>query len=224
MKKALMILYMAVATSTAQAQSPLSFYAEAGIGTSRLYGKHSCCDTRIACKAGIGAKYALNKTWVLQSALEFVSIGGKDDMDYVKNAKMNELYLQIPVRIAARLPLGKDYYASLNAGPYIACGVGGKTSGSIPYYHDAGSSDGNRLFKIDTFGNILENNAGNRRLDGGIIVEIAFEYRRLIIGAEAQVGLVKINQQLRQVIDTEEFHNYLPRNFASFFTVGYKFR
>ena len=121
-------MYMAVAASTAQAQSPLSFYAEAGIGTSRLYGKHSCCDTRIACKAGIGAKYALNKTWVLQSALEFVSIGGKDDMDYVKNAKMNELYLQIPVRIAARLPLGKDYHASLNAGPYIACGVGGKTS------------------------------------------------------------------------------------------------
>ena len=193
-------MYMAVAASTAQAQSPLSFYAEAGIGTSRLYGKHSCCDTRIACKAGIGAKYALNKTWVLQSALEFVSIGGKDDMDYVKNAKMNELYLQIPVRIAARLPLGKDYHTSLNAGPYIACGVGGKTSGSIPY------------------------NAGNRRLDGGIIVGITFEYRRLIIGAEAQVGLVKINQQLRQVIDTEEFHNYLPRNFASFFTVGYKFR
>ena len=57
MKKALMIMYMAVAASTAQAQSPLSFYAEAGIGTSRLYGKHSCCDTRIACKAGIGAKY-----------------------------------------------------------------------------------------------------------------------------------------------------------------------
>lgn len=108
-------MYMAVAASTAQAQSPLSFYAEAGIGTSRLYGKHSCCDTRIACKAGIGAKYALNKTWVLQSALEFVSIGGKDDMDYVKNAKMNELYLQIPVRIAARLPLGKDYHTSLNA-------------------------------------------------------------------------------------------------------------
>ena len=196
MKKALMIMYMAIAVSTAQAQSPLSFYAEAGIGTSRLYGKHSCCDTRIACKAGIGAKYVMNKTWVLQSALEFVSIGGKDDMDYVKNAKMNELYLQIPIRIAARLPLGKDYHASLNAGPY----------------------------KIDTFGNVLENNAGNRRLDGGIIVGITFEYRRLIIGAEAQVGLVKINQQLRQVIDTEEFHNYLPRNFASFFTVGYKFR
>ena len=107
MKKALMIMYMAIAVSTAQAQSPLSFYAEAGIGTSRLYGKHSCCDTRIACKAGIGAKYALNKTWVLQSALEFVSIGGKDDMDYVKNAKMNELYLQIPIQNSCKVAIGK---------------------------------------------------------------------------------------------------------------------
>ena len=134
MKKALMIMCMAVATSAVRAQSPISFYAEAGIGTSRLYGKHSGSDTQIACKAGIGAEYALNKTWALRSALEFVSIGGRDDMDYVRNAGMNELYLQIPVRVAARLPLGKDYHASLNVGPYIACGVGGKTSGSIPYY------------------------------------------------------------------------------------------
>lgn len=224
MKKALMIMCMAVATSAVRAQSPISFYAEAGIGTSRLYGKHSGSDTQIACKAGIGAEYALNKTWALRSALEFVSIGGRDDMDYVRNAGMNELYLQIPVRVAARLPLGKDYHASLNVGPYIACGVGGKTSGSIPYYYSGSSADGNRRFKMDTFGCVLENNAGNRRLDGGIVVGIALEYRRLVIGAEAQVGLVKVNQQLRQVIDTDEFHNYLPRNFASFFTVGYKFR
>ena len=217
-------MYMAIAVSTAQAQSPLSFYAEAGIGTSRLYGKHSCCDTRIACKAGIGAKYALNKTWVLQSALEFVSIGGKDDMDYVKNAKMNELYLQIPVRIAARLPLGKDYHASLNAGPYIACGVGGKTSGSIKQDYAHSGHDGYYRFRTSTFGSVLENKAGNRRLDGGVIIEIAFEYRRFIIGAEAQVGLVKVNQQLRQVIETEEFQGYLTKNFASFFTIGYKFR
>ena len=223
MKKALMIMCMAVATSAVRAQSPISFYAEAGIGTSRLYGKHSCCDTRIACKAGIGAKYALNKTWVLQSALEFVSIGGKDDMDYVKNAKMNELYLQIPVRIAARLPLGKDYHASLNAGPYIACGVGGKTSGSIPYYHDTGSSDGNRLFKIDTFGSRVDGKMGNNRFDAGIALVLTFEYRRFIIGAETQVGLVKVNEQINQMIGHSEEGGYFPKNFAAFFTLGYRF-
>ena len=153
-----------------------------------------------------------------------ISIGGKDDMQYVEHAKMHELYLQIPVMVAARLPLGENYHASLGLGPYIACGVGGKTSGSIKQDYAHSGHDGYYRFRTSTFGSVLENKAGNRRLDGGVIIEIAFEYRRFIIGAEAQVGLVKVNQQLRQVIETEEFQGYLPKNFASFFTIGYKFR
>lgn len=126
--------------------------------------------------------------------------------------------------VAARLPLGENYHASLGLGPYIACGVGGKTSGSIKQDYAHSGHDGYYRFRTSTFGSVLENKAGNRRLDGGVIIEIAFEYRRFIIGAEAQVGLVKVNQQLRQVIETEEFQGYLPKNFASFFTIGYKFR
>ena len=224
MKQTILTIFFAIIALGASAQSPISFQVKAGVGTSNFYGENVESDTRIAYKVGVGMNYELNRTWVFQPSLNFVSIGAREEVEYVGKVNMNELYIQLPIMMAARLNLGKNYSASLSAGPYIAYGVGGKTSGSIPYYHDTGSSDGNRLFKIDTFGNILENNAGNRRLDGGIIVGIAFEYRRLIIGAEAQVGLVKINQQLRQVIDTEEFHNSLPRNFASFFTVGYKFR
>ena len=81
---------------------PLSFHAKAGIGTSHFHGKHSSSDTQIAYKAGVGTVYVLNKTWVLQSALEFVSIGGKDEISHIGKAKMHELYLQIPLMIAAR--------------------------------------------------------------------------------------------------------------------------
>lgn len=91
-----MIIGLLVAASAVWGQSSLSFYAEAGIGTSRLYGRHSGSDTQTAYKAGVGAEYTLNRTWALQSALEFISIGGKDDMQYVEHAKMHELYLQIP--------------------------------------------------------------------------------------------------------------------------------
>lgn len=224
MKKAIAMICLALAASAGYAQSPLSFHAKAGIGTSRLYGKHSGSDTRIAYKAGIGAEYRLDNIWALQSALEFVSIGGCDDMKYVKHARMDELYLQIPVTAAVCLPLGENYHASLNVGTYIACGVGGKTSGSIPYYYNDGSAGGNRRFRIDTFGSVSENKAGNRRLDAGIITAVAFEYRRFIIGAEAQVGLVKVNRQVGKVMETEGFYGYLPRNFASFFTIGYRFR
>lgn len=115
-----MIIGLLVAASAVWGQSSLSFYAEAGIGTSRLYGRHSGSDTQTSYKAGVGAEYTLNRTWALQSALEFISIGGKDDMQYVEHAKMHELYLQIPVMVAARLPLGENYHASLGLGPYIA--------------------------------------------------------------------------------------------------------
>ncbi|WP_373837216.1 outer membrane protein, partial [Bacteroides heparinolyticus] len=118
MKKIIAILCMAVIVLNSAAQSPLSFHAKAGIGTSRFHGKDANSETKIAYKAGIGAEYALNKTWVVQSALEFVSIGGKDEIGHIHGARMNELYLQLPVTLAARLHLGKNYHASLAAGPY----------------------------------------------------------------------------------------------------------
>ena len=122
-KKIIITVCMAMTVLTGLAQSPLSFHAKAGIGTSHFHGKHSSSDTQIAYKAGVGAEYVLNKTWVLQSALEFVSIGGKDEISHIGKAKMHELYLQIPLMIAARLHLGKDYHASLSVGPYAAIGV-----------------------------------------------------------------------------------------------------
>ena len=128
-KKIIITVCMAMTVLTGLAQSPLSFHAKAGIGTSHFHGKHSSSDTQIAYKAGVGTEYVLNKTWVLQSALEFVSIGGKDEISHIGKAKMHELYLQIPLMIAARLHLGRDYHASLSVGPYAAIGVAGKTSG-----------------------------------------------------------------------------------------------
>lgn len=92
---------------------------------------------------------------MLQSALEFVSIGGKDEISHIGKAKMHELYLQIPLMIAARLHLGKDYHASLSVGPYAAIGVAGKTSGET-YDYSSSSMQGGYQFKIDTFGSMVD--------------------------------------------------------------------
>lgn len=219
MKRMVMTLCLAAVALAGMAQSPLSFHAKAGIGTSYLWGKHSNSETRIAYKMGVGAEYALNRTWVLQSALEFVSIGGKDELVFGK-ANMSELYLQLPVMMAARLELGKDYHASLSAGPYIACGVGGKTSGT--FYRDDDNPNGNR-FRLDTFGSMQHLNMGNKRFDAGIVIGLAFEYHKFRIGADVQVGLVRINEQINQLMSYTETGSYLPKNFASFFTVGYSF-
>lgn len=214
---------MAMAVLAGMAQSPLSFHGKAGIGTSHFHGKHSSSDTKIAYKAGVGAEYTLNKTWVLQSALEFVSIGGKDEISHMGNAKINELYLQIPLMVAARLHLGKDYHASLSVGPYAAIGVAGKSSGEV-YDYSGGSMQGGYRFKIDTFGSMVDGKMGNNRFDAGVALGLAFEYRRFIIGAETQVGLVKVNEQINQMTGPSEEGGYFPKNFAAFFTLGYRFR
>lgn len=221
MRKIITTICFAMATLVSLAQCPVSFHAKAGIGTSQLWGKHSGSESKIAYKAGVGAEYALNRTWVLQSALEFVSIGGKDEMEYVGKADMNELYLQIPVMMAARLTLNQDYHISLSAGPYIAIGIGGKTSGET-YDHASSHSDGYR-YRLNTFGSMMDGNMGNNRFDAGIALGLTFEYHRFIIGAEAQIGLVTVNKQLNQMINPDGYGEYLPKNFASFFTLGYKF-
>lgn len=221
MKKLISILCVAVIALNSTAQSPLSFHAKAGIGTSRFHGKGANSETKIACKAGIGAEYALNKTWVVQSALEFVSIGGQDEIGHIHDARMNELYLQVPVTLAARLHLDKNYHASLAAGPYAAIGVGGKTSGEI--YNPSSSRPASR-FKAETFGKMIDGKIGNNRFDAGIVVNIALEYKRFEFGAEAQVGLVTVNRQMNRLPELSGAREYLPKNFASFFTLGYRFR
>ncbi|EGF56225.1 porin family protein [Bacteroides fluxus] len=221
MRKIIIIICFAMAALASSAQSPISFHAKAGIGTSNFWGKHSSSETRIAYKAGIGAEYALSRTWVVQSALEFVSIGGKDEIKYGK-ADMNELYLQIPVMMAARLTLNKNYHISLSAGPYVAIGLGGKTSGERHDYTGSHHSNDYR-FKLDTFGSMLDNNMGNQRFDTGIAMGLTFEYHRFVIGAETQVGFVTVNKQLNLMMNPDGYSEYLPRNFAAFFTVGYRF-
>ena len=122
---------------------------------------------------------------MLQSALEFVSIGGKDEISHIGKAKMHELYLQIPLMIAARLHLaGLSCLAERR--PYAAIGVAGKTSGET-YDYSSSSMQGGYQFKIDTFGSMVDGKMGNNRFDAGIALGLTFEYRRFIIGAETQV-------------------------------------
>lgn len=108
-KKIIASLCMAAVAMGGAAQSPLSFHAKAGIGTSRFHGKGADSETKIACKAGIGTEYVLNRTWAVRSALEFVSIGGQDGIGHIHGARMagmpeEERYL--PKNLASFFTLG----------------------------------------------------------------------------------------------------------------------
>lgn len=227
MKQTILTIFFAIIALGATAQSPISFQVKAGVGTSNFYGENVESDTRIAYKVGVGMNYELNRTWVLQPSLNFVSIGAREDIEYVGKANMNELYLQLPIMMAARLNLGKNYSASLSAGPYIAYGVGGKTSGSIEEQYDYSSSyDPSKRgysFRIDTFGNRIDDKMGNKRFDAGLMFGLNIEYHRFIFGAELQLGMIKVNDQLDNLLQPSGLENFSPKNLASFFTFGYRF-
>mgnify|MGYP000950783304 CR=1 FL=1 len=220
MRKTMTILLFSLTALAIQAQKPFSFFSKAGIGTSHFWGKNSSSDTKVAYKAGVGTTYTINRTWALQSSINFLSIGGKDEIEYTGSATMNELYLQLPVLITARVNLGKDYHASLGVGPYIAYGIGGTTSGEMEYDYDGQYQQGS--FKYNTFGNMYDGNMGNYRFDTGVSLELSLEYRKFIFGAEMQMGLMRINEQLNQLLDSDWQEDYFPKNFSLFFTVGYR--
>ena len=125
----------------------------------------------------------------------------------------------------ARLNLGKNYSASLSAGPYIAYGVGGKTSGEMEEYDYSSEYNPNRSyrFRIDTFGNRIDDKMGNKRFDAGLMFGLNIKYHKFIFGAELQLGMIKVNDQLDNLLQSSGIEKFSPKNLASFFTVGYRF-
>ena len=222
MKRPILTICLSIIALGALAQSPISIRAKAGIGTSNLWGDNASSDTRIAYKTGIEVEYNLTKVWLLQSSLNFVSKGGKDNIDGVGKANMNELYIELPIMLAARLNLGKNYYASLGVGPYIAYGVGGKTYGESNDYSSSSYPSNAYHFRLDTFGSMQKGNMGNKRFDAGLSFGLSLEYHRFVVGAEAQVGFIQVNDEISKMIDASLYSKYSPKNLALFFTAGYK--
>lgn len=225
MKQTILTVFFAIMSLGAHAQSPVSFQIKTGVGTSNFWGKSSDSNTRIAYKVGFGVEYELNKVWAIQSSLNFVSIGAKEDIESVGEANMNELYLQLPIMMAARLNFSKNYSAAISAGPYIAYGIGGKTSGKMDNYDYSSSYyPAPYDFRLNTFGNLIDDNMGNRRIDAGMIFGVHIEYYKFIFGAELQLGMVQVNDQLNSLLQTSGYYEtFSPKNIASFFTVGYRF-
>lgn len=225
MKQTILTLFFAIIALGAAAQSPFSFQVKAGVGTANFHGKNVESDTRIAYKVGAGVNYELNRTWAVHTSLNFVSIGAREEIEYVGSANMNELYLQLPILMSARLSLGKNYSASLSAGPYVAYGVGGKTSGRVEQYDYDSSYDPNKYynFRLATFGNLIDGKMGNNRFDAGLMFGVEMEYCRFTFGVDVQLGMLKVNDQLDTLLQGTYAEKFSPKNLASFFTLGYKF-
>lgn len=195
---------LSMAQNSQTTDSKVSWNVKAGMNISNWTGDGSeGSKAKVGFKIGAGMEYALDKTWSLQPSLFLTSKGTKGE-EGETSATVNQVYLELPVNLQARVPVADKTNILFAAGPYFAYGVGGKSSGGTSF-------DGiDYTASINTFG---ENKL--KRFDAGLGLGVSLEVSKVIVGLEGQLGLTKIGDGAAS--------DGSPKNINFGVTVGYKF-
>ncbi len=119
---------------------------------------------------GVGMDYGFSENWSLQSGL-MISSKGYKVKDY---AKVRPIYLDIPILAAYKFNISDNTKFVINAGPYLAIGLGGK-------YKFDGIDESEKIFGDD----------GWKRFDLGIQYGIGLELSdRYLINLTGQNGFI----------------------------------
>lgn len=202
MKK--IFLFVMFALFSVAGFSQVYWNAKAGINISNFTGDTGM-DAKVGIKLGIGMEYAFNATWLLQSSLFLSQKGGKASataLGYKVEQKINAMYFELPIMAAARIRASHSTNIVISAGPYLACGVGGKARTKV--------ADSNRT-EIDVKERTFGSNGFNR-FDAGLGVGVAAEFHRIVVGLDGQFGLVEVMSE-----------GGSPKNINCAVTLGYNF-
>lgn len=209
-KLSIVALLTVVSFAASAQNTPVRFGVEAGVNLSNASVSDNPLDNnaRVGFQFGITADYALTDTWYIQSGLAFTTKGmkaegGEKSLNY--KYTVNQNYLQLPVYAAYKIEINPTTRFVLNAGPYIALGVGGSTKSKDGYSNVYPASD-----KIDTFGSdgMLNN------FDFGAGFGAGFEFGKIVATLRYELGILDISQSAFD-------RSY--RNQNASLTLGYKF-
>jgi len=195
---------MAVLFICANANAQL-FYAQGGLNLANITKTndgHTEKNNMLATfNAGFMGRFGLSKTVDLESGLLLTGRGSKAETyfnggnDYVKT-KFNPLYVELPLNLVIVAPLDKTSGIFFNGGPYIAIGVGGKsTSDSKIGPITSSSSSSIKFSNDDPFTSQQDDAAYNKlkRFDFGLNVGGGFQFEHLLLKVNYGIGLAKIN-------------------------------
>lgn len=138
--------------------------------------------------------------------------GNTNDANYYK-ATSNPLYIEVPVNVVAKLPLGdKDSKFFVGAGPYVAMGIAGKNKAEGRFLGVAFSSENNIKFSNDNPATSGEEGAGfniMRRFDYGLNGTIGFEGKAALFSVNYGLGLAKLQSGTDSNADNNNKHRVL---------------
>ena len=183
--------------------SQVKWDAKVGMSMTNLTGDMDG-DMKIGYNVGVGMDYAFSEDWSLQSGLNFTGKGAKDEGVKVK---MN--YVELPILAAYKFALGENMKFVVNAGPYLAVGLGGKMTVDG---EDGGSV---KLFSKEDGAE----EALMKRFDLGIQYGIGLE-----VGEHYLVNLTGQNGFINPLNDKVWGEELSTKNMAFSISVGYRFR
>jgi hypothetical protein len=145
--------------------------------------------------------------------------GAPSDANYYK-ATSNPLYIEVPVNVVAKLPLGdKDSKFFVGAGPYVAMGIAGKNKAEGRFVGVGFNSQKNIKFSKDNPTTSGEEGAGfniMRRFDYGLNGTIGFEGKAALFSVNYGLGLAKLQSGTNSNADNNNKHRLLS------FTIGFR--
>ena len=211
--KLLLLTAVAIASSASmQAQvknlNPGGIYIKGGLNLSNISvnsnGTVNDAKTLATFHAGIVGDIPLLPVLSLQAGLSLNGKGAKtayyadnsnQNDNYVKTT-FNPLYLELPVNLVFKVPLGDNSRFFIGAGPYVAMGVGGKTKTDVKILGVSSSSNENITFNNDNPTTTQQEDASFnrvRKFDYGVNALAGIETGKLLLGVNYGLGLTKIN-------------------------------
>ena len=184
----LAVCMLSMLAVSAQMRPALTF--EFGLGMSGWMGdKPSGTNALFNPRVGISADIPLNEWFSFQPGLSWVSKGAKADIPLqgVKSdVQINQNYFQVPLMAAFHMRATDNFDLVFTAGPYIACGVNGKT--------EVETDDITTSWKTFKDANVerVQVWEGLRRFDAGIGIGAALDFPHWVVGVDADFGLCKL--------------------------------
>lgn len=174
--------------------------------------------SRIGFHLGVILDLGLSESFYIQPGLFFTTRGMKfkEDSDgdtYETKYHLN--YLQLPILASYRFALTDKIKWHVNAGPYLACGLGGKVKWENSYDGETEKGDYKAFGTADEDSD--EEKGGLKRFDAGLSFGTGISINKVYFGLTYDLGLANIADK-KEWGDDFKIKN---RNFA--ITVGYNF-
>ncbi len=174
MKKLLLCAAMLAGTvCMTNAQDKIEFGVRAGLNINSL--SEDGWKSRVGYHVGAVMDWNVAENLYVQPGLYFTTRGAKADG---ADVKINMNYLQIPVSVSYRFPVSDNVKIDVNAGPYVACGLGGKLK----------SSDEEESYEVKVFGS----EGICKRFDAGLRFGAGVHIQRISLGLIYDLGLTNI--------------------------------